>query len=98
MPVVDNLAQEYGDRVAFVAPAWKGSAEDTAQRAAEWLPSGRVAWGLDAEEEIFSLYGVPYQPVTVLISGDGHIVESWPGARSESEMRAAIESLLAGDV
>ena len=82
--------------MAFVAPAWKGTPEDTAARAAELLPSGSVMWGLDASEEIFALYAIPYQPVTVLISADGEVVDGWSGARSEEEMRAAIHALIAG--
>ncbi len=91
---MEQLALEYGDRVAFVAPAWKASLEATAQRAAELIPSGAVRWGLDPEEEVFTAYGVPYQPVTVLIGADKTIAESWAGARSEEEMRAALERLL----
>lgn len=96
MPVVDNLATEYVDQVAFVAPAWKGTPEATAAQAAEVLPSGSVAWGLDADESIFQAYGIPYQPHTVLIDADGQIVDSWAGARSEEQMRSAIESLIDG--
>ena len=81
--------------MAFVAPAWKGTLEATATRAAELLPSGQVLWGLDESEEIFALYGVPYQPATVLITSDGSIFERWSGAREEGEMREAIEALLA---
>lgn len=95
MPVVDQLAAEYGDRVAFVAPAWKGTPQDTAARAAELMPSGQILWGLDEDEEVFQAYGIPYQPATVLIDAEGRIVDSWAGARSEAEMRAAVESLLA---
>ncbi|HEX2152799.1 MAG TPA: hypothetical protein VHL52_02355 [Acidimicrobiia bacterium] len=95
MPVVDQLAADYSDRVAFVAPAWKGTLDDTAARAAELLPSGEVEWGLDEDESIFAAYGVPYQPVTFLIRSDQTVAESWQGARTEAEMRAAIESLLA---
>ncbi len=94
MPVVDDLAAEYGDRVAFVAPAWKGTFEDTAERASELLPSGEIAWGLDADESIFAAYGIPYQPATVLVSADGNRVGGWVGARSEDEMRQAIEGLV----
>lgn len=96
MPVVDRLSIEYSDRVRFLAPAWKASFAATAEQAAELLPSGNVAWGLDGSEEVFSLYGVPYQPATVLIAADGTVVESWPGARSEEQMRESIEALIAG--
>ena len=95
MPVVDGLAAEYADRVDFVAPAWKSSFEATADRADELFQSGEILWGLDEEEEIFSLYGIPYQPVTVLIAGDGTVVESWDGLRPEGEIRAALDDLIA---
>lgn len=51
-------------------------------------------WGLDEEEEIFAKYGVPYQPVTVLIARDRTVVETWPGMRSEGEIREALDQLI----
>ncbi len=93
MPVVDQLAQEYGDQVSFVAVAWKSTLERTAERAAELMPSGRIVWGLDAEEQIFDAYGVPYQPVTVLITGDDVVVDAWAGIRPEADIRAALDQL-----
>jgi hypothetical protein len=95
LPVIDQLAAEYSERVAFVAPAWKGSLEDTTERAAELLPSGEVMWGLDADESIFAAYGIPYQPAVVLIGSDGAVKEEWLGVRSEEEMRSSLQSLLA---
>ncbi|MFZ0014652.1 MAG: hypothetical protein WAL25_11130 [Acidimicrobiia bacterium] len=94
MPVVDSLAAEYADRIDFVAPAWKSSFELTEARADELFQSGRIQWGLDAGEEIFSLYGVPYQPVTVLIAGDRTVVEAWDGLRAEEDIRAALDNLI----
>lgn len=95
MPVVDGLAAEYGDRVDFVAPAWKSTFEATETRANELFQSGEIMWGLDEEEEIFGLYDIPYQPVTVLIAADQTVVEAWDGLRPEEEIRAAIEDLIA---
>lgn len=95
MPVVDALAAEYGDEVDFVAPAWKSNLEATRARANELFLSGKIQWGLDEQERIFELYGVPYQPVTVLIAGDQTVVEAWAGIRSEDELRAAIDNLIA---
>ena len=94
MPVIDDLAVEYSDRVAFVAPAWKASFDATAEQASRLLESGEVRWGLDESEGIFQAYGVPYQPATVLIGADGTVVESWLGARDEAAMRQSIEALL----
>ncbi len=95
MPVVDGLAAEYGDRVDFVAPAWKSSFEATEARANELFHSGEILWGLDEEEEIFSLYDIPYQPVTVLIAADQTVVDAWAGVRPEDETRVALEDLIA---
>jgi len=95
LPVVDSLAAEYSDRIDFVAPAWKSSFELTAARARELFRSGRIMWGLDEDEEIFGLYGVPYQPVTVLIAGDQTVVEAWDGLRVEDEIRDALDNLVA---
>lgn len=95
MPVVDKVAADYADRVEFVAVAWKGSMEATAERAARLMPSGKIRWGLDQPEEIFGLYGIPYQPWTVLITGSDIEVERWPGARSEVEIRQALDDLIA---
>jgi hypothetical protein len=78
-----------------VAPAWKSSFEATADRADELFQSGEILWGLDEEEEIFALYGVPYQPVTVLIAGDETVVEAWDGLRPEQEIRGALDGLIA---
>ena len=95
MPVVDQVATEYGDRVEFVAVAWNSTFDKTADRAAELMPSGAMSWGLDETAEVFSAYGVPYQPVTVLITGSDVEVGRWPGARSEAEIRQALDDLIA---
>lgn len=95
MPVVDSLAAEYGERVDFVAPAWKSSFAATEARAEELFQSGQIQWGLDEDEEIFELYGIPYQPVTVLVAADGTVVEAWDGLRAEDEIRAALDELVA---
>lgn len=95
MPVVDKVAVDYSDRVEFIAVAWKAGLDQTAERAAQLMPSGAIRWGLDEPEEIFGLYGIPYQPWTVLISGTDIEVGRWPGARSEQEIRQALDDLIA---
>jgi hypothetical protein len=95
LPVLDVIATEYADRVDFIAPVWKSGEEATIAAAAELIPSGSIRWGLDPEEVIFDLYGVPYQPVTVLIGADRTVVEAWAGVRAEEDIRAALDNLLA---
>ena len=91
---MDQLAAEYRDRAAFVAPAWKANLSDTARRADQLLASGTVMWGLDQQQQVFSAYGVGYQPVTVLIGADKTIVKTLFGAQGSSVLRNAIEELL----
>ena len=94
MPVVDALAADYGDEVDFVAPAWKSDFDATKVRADELFLSGNILWGLDENEEIFQLFGVPYQPVTILIASDQTVVEAWAGLRDESDLRIALDDLI----
>ena len=94
LPVVDRLAAEYSDRIDFVAPAWKSDFESTERRAHELFLSREIQWGLDEAEDIFALYAVPYQPVTVLIAPDGTVVETWLGVRDADEIRSAVENLV----
>lgn len=92
---MDAIAAEYGDRVDFVAPAWKSDFARTEARAAELLGSGAIMWGLDEDEDIFEKYGIPYQPVTVLIAADQTVVTAWAGLKAEEEIRADLDSLIA---
>ncbi|MEX2654870.1 MAG: hypothetical protein WD532_07560 [Acidimicrobiia bacterium] len=98
MPVVDQISLDYADEVTFLAPAWKGTLPATTQRAKELLPSGVVQWGLDADEVVFEAFGIPYQPVTVLIAADGTIFEAWAGFRDEEGIRRSLEGLVADGV
>lgn len=94
LPLIDGIAVEYADRVDFVAPAWRSVPEEAVTAAAELMPSGAIRWGLDNEEVIFGLYGVPYQPVTILIAADGTVFDQWAGVRPVDEIREALDLLL----
>lgn len=48
---------------------------------------------LDASEDVFRLYGVPYQPATFFITRDGKILESIFGPVSESELEELVSKL-----
>jgi hypothetical protein len=78
-----------------VAVAWKAPFGKTDSRARELLQSGNVMWGLDDEEEVFGLYGVPYQPVSILVTHDKIIRTGWVGALGEVKLRAELDALLA---
>lgn len=78
-----------------MAVAWKADFASTEQTANDLLPSGNVMWGLDEEQEVFGLYGIPYQPVSVLVTHDKIIKTTWNGALGEAELRAELDALLA---
>jgi hypothetical protein len=94
LPVVDQISVDYADEVTFLAPAWKGTLPATTDRAKQLLPSGVIRWGLDVNEAVFQAYGVPYQPVTVLIAADGTIFEAWAGFRDEAGIRGSLDQLV----
>lgn len=72
--------------------AGRSGLSDTAD-VAEQLVSN-LEWGLD--DSIWDLYGVPYQPVTFLITGDDIIFERFDGIRyGPDELRERIDALLA---
>jgi len=78
-----------------VAVAWKAPFDKTESRAQELLPSGNILWGLDEAETVFGLYGIPYQPASVLVTHDKIIKTSWAGALGDEALRAELDSLLA---
>ena len=89
MPVIDTVAADYLDDIAFVAVAGRSDMARTAPAAAE-LISDNVAWGLD--DGIWELYGVPGQPASVLIA-DGVVVDQWFGALGEDALRERLDRL-----
>jgi hypothetical protein len=91
LPVIADISDDYRDEVVFLGVAGRGSLEDTAARADE-LFGERITWGLD--DSIWDLYGVPYQPVTVLITGDDHVVDTWAGVLEEDEIRSKLDDLV----
>lgn len=92
MPVVAEISQDYQDTVEFVAVAGRSDFDSSAERADE-LFGDALLWGLD--ESIWDLYGVPYQPVTFLITGGDTIVDGWPGTLDEADVRSRIDNLVA---
>lgn len=47
-----------------------------------------------ASTELNQLLGVRYQPEFYLVDAEGNLVSSWFGARSEEDMRTALDSLI----
>ena len=91
MPVIDRVARDYLDEVRFIAVAGRSDLSTTRARAEELFHS--LDWGLD--DSLWELYNVPYQPYSVLISGNDVVVAEWFGAVDEAELRSELDRLVA---
>jgi hypothetical protein len=85
LPVIDAVASDYQDTVTFLAVAGRSTPEASQQRVGVWFSPDRILWGYS--DELWDLYGVPYQPVSVLITSDGYEVNRWYGEASEESLR-----------
>ncbi|MGI9611156.1 MAG: TlpA family protein disulfide reductase [Acidimicrobiia bacterium] len=90
MPVVDEVAKDYKDKVRFLAVAGRSDLDRTSERADQLFE--HLDWVL--ADDIWDLFGVPYQPVTILISGGDVVFDTWPGARGEDEIRQRLDAML----
>jgi hypothetical protein len=91
LPVVDEIAADYEDDVRFVAVAGRSGLEETAAEADALF--SRLDWGLD--DSIWDIYGVPYQPVTFLITGSDVVVDTWAGPLDADDIRGRLDALVA---
>jgi len=91
LPVVDEVAADYQDDVRFVAVAGRAGLDETAERADELF--SLLDWGLD--DAIWDLYGVPYQPVTFLITGSDVVADTWAGPLEADDIRSRLDALVA---
>ena len=86
------MARDYIDQVRFIAVAGNGSDLAASQQRAKDL-FFLLDWGLD--ESIWERYHVPYQPYSVLITGDDVILTEWFGAVDEETLRQELDRLVA---
>jgi len=94
LPAIETLGAEYQGRVVILAPAVQSSPEGAARVAEQLLPSGLVPWGLDAEQEVFSAYGLRGVPAGAIVASDGALVDTWQGSGDIEEMKAVLDDLL----
>jgi hypothetical protein len=93
LPVVNAVAEDYLDEITFLAVAGRSTPEDSEKRVGDWFDPARLLWGYS--DDVWALYGVSYQPVSVLVSPDKKVVGGWFGALDEEEMRAELDALAA---
>ena len=88
---MDAVASDYVDDITFLAIAGSSSPEASAVRVGDWFDPDRVLWTYS--DELWDLYLVGYQPVSVLVSSDDVIVDRWFGAVGEEQLRIALDRL-----
>ena len=94
MPVLDEISSDYEGDVAFLAIGARSDAAATADRAVEWMPSGRIKWAFDPDESLWAFFGARGTPTTVVLSADDRVLGGWPGEIGEDNLRRALDQLV----
>ena len=86
---------DYEGEIEFVAVGGSSDRGKIAARAEEWIPSGRIQWGLDEDQDVWALFGARGTPTTVVLASDGRVVAVWSGETGAAGMRQAIDLAIA---
>ena len=70
------------------------SNNDTVEDGKGYVETYDVPYAMAHAPEVWDLYDVPYQPVTIVIAGDGTIAERFIGPVTGDDVGAVIERLL----
>ncbi len=89
--MLEEISTDYEGDIAFVAIGGSSDRGKIASRAEDWIPSGRIQWGLDEDQDVWALFGARGTPTTVVLGSDGRVVAAWSGAAGAEGMREAIE-------
>jgi hypothetical protein len=86
------LAEEYEQSVAFIGIS---DDRDTVAAGKEYATTFDVPYPLAHEQSVWDAYGVPYQPVTVVLDAKGIEIHRTTGPISYEGLRAELEAALA---
>ncbi len=84
------MAEKYEGEVVFVGV----SNNDTVPDGKGYVRRFEVPYDMAHAPEVWELYDVPYQPVTIVLDGDGREVKRFDGPVELEPLRAAIEQAL----
>jgi len=87
---INATATAYAGRVSFVGI----SNHDTVEDGLHYAEIFNVPYPMAHAPEVWKAYGVPYQPVTVVIARDGQLLKRWAGAVSGDELAEVLERAL----
>jgi hypothetical protein len=85
------LAEEYGNRVTFIGIS---DERDTVAGGKAYAAELDVPYPLALDQSVWDAYGVPYQPVTVLLDADGVEIHRVTGPISYEGLKAQLEAAL----
>jgi len=91
-PDLSRVAAEFAGRVGFVGVSY----HDTVAAGRAYQRRFKVPYPLanDASGRTWARWGVPYQPVTVLVDQQGRIAERFDGGTTGGTLRAALAYLV----
>ena len=84
------MAEEYEGEVTFFGV----SNNDTVADGRAYQDEYEVPYELAHAPEVWEAYGVPYQPVTVVIDPTGQIVERFEGQITYDDLKRALEKIV----
>jgi thioredoxin-like negative regulator of GroEL len=90
-PDLDAAAAAYAGRVSFVGL----NNRDTVEDGRGYATSHGVPYPLAHAPEVWAAYGVPHQPVTVVIAADGRELKRWAGAVTQEQLAEVLDGALA---
>lgn len=84
------MAEEFEGKVTFAGVSNNDSVEDGKGYVEEF----DVPYPMAHSPETWDAFGVPYQPVTIVIDADGGIVDRFEGPITYEGLKASIEATL----
>lgn len=93
-PVLDELADRYGDAVTIALVS--GDPADGVEELRAFLDAHDVEQPvvLDPELRVWRSYAVAEAPMTALVDADGRLVKLWPGGADAAKLGDALEALV----
>lgn len=73
------------------------SNNDTVEDGKDYAETYRVPYPLAHAPEVWQLYDVPYQPVTIVLDTKGRLVRRFDGPITKDELQVALEETLRAD-
>lgn len=96
LPYFNKAYLNYGDRIHFLVIDLVDEDGEDVENGLSFISSNGYSFPLyfDSEGQGYNAYGTGYIPMTILISPDGHVLDSHVGGLGEDEVQALVDRLL----